>query len=217
MSSAPPRVVLLHGLWMHAPAMRWFATRLKSRGFDAAPLGYYSLLEDTDSVVERLAEEFTTRPGSHVVAHSLGGLLALRAAARVGGERLGRIVCLGTPLAGSRAADGVRTRIPAGGKLLGRHLPLLLEGARMLPPGIEVGMVAGCRPLGLGGVVAKFDCAHDGTVALPETRIDGLTDHVTIHASHSGLIFSDVAVTQASRFLREGHFMHDGENAGIAR
>ena len=38
------RVILLHGLWMHAPAMRWFAARLEGCGFDARVLGYYSVM-----------------------------------------------------------------------------------------------------------------------------------------------------------------------------
>ena len=33
MSAAPTRVLLLHGLWMHAPAMRWLAARLRAAGF----------------------------------------------------------------------------------------------------------------------------------------------------------------------------------------
>ena len=52
-----PRVLLLHGLWMHAPAMRWFATRLGSHGFDARALGYYSVLEDTAIVVGQALRE----------------------------------------------------------------------------------------------------------------------------------------------------------------
>ena len=218
MASNTPRVLLIHGLWMHAPTMRWFATRLRSHGFDARALGYYSVMEDTDRAVSRIADALHDAPGSHVVAHSLGGLMALEAARRLAGETRGRVVCLGSPLAGSRAAGGVAERIPAGRRMLGQHLPLLLAGAGTLPAGLEVGMIAGCKPRGLGGVVARFDCEHDGTVALPETRIDGLADHIVLPASHSGLIFSDAAVAQSIAFLRAGRFDHPGEGraAGIA-
>lgn len=217
MTSNTPRVLLLHGLWMHAPAMHWFANGLARHGFDPRAMGYYSVLEDTGRVVARIATALRESPGSHVVAHSLGGLMALRAAAELSGEPVGRIVCLGTPLAGSRAAGGVATRIPVGMHLMGQHLPLLLQGAGALPEGIEVGMVAGCRPRGLGGMVARFDCAHDGTVAVPETRIDGLADHVVIDASHSGLIFSDAALVQAIAFMQDGRFRHPPvEGAAVA-
>lgn len=208
--ASKPRVLLIHGLWMHAPTMRWFATRLSSRGFDARVLGYYSVLEDTARAVARVAEALHAAPGSHVVAHSLGGLMTLEAARTLAPGDLGRVVCLGTPLAGSRAAGGVAERVPAGRHMLGRHLPLLLSGAGTLPAGVDVGMIAGCRPRGLGAMVAHFDCEHDGTVALPETRIDGLADHIVLPASHSGLIFSDAAVAQSVAFLRNGRFQHPG-------
>lgn len=208
MTSSKPHVFLLHGLWMHAPTMRWFAARLKRDDFDAEPFGYYSLLNNTERTVGNIAEALAAHPGSHVVAHSLGGLLALRAAMRISDVPVGRIVCLGTPLAGSRAAGGICDKIPAGGKLIGQHLPLLLSGAGCLPAGVEVGMIAGSLPVGLGGLLAKFDGEHDGTVAIEETRIEGLADHIVLRASHSGLIFSNAAVEQASCFLREGHFRH---------
>lgn len=201
-------VILLHGLWMHAPAMRWFATRLKSREFDAHALGYYSVLEDSDHAISRVVKALQKAPGSHVIAHSLGGLMALEAARRVSASEIGRIVCLGTPLAGSRAADGVIQRFPAGRRLLGQHVPMLLAGAGSLPEDVEVGVIAGSRRRGLGGVLAHFSDDHDGTVAVSETRLDGLADHIVLPASHSGLIFSDAAVEQSVAFLRNAHFDH---------
>lgn len=201
-------ILLLHGLWMHAPAMRWFATRLKSRGFDARTLGYYSVLEDTDRAVARVVDALEKAPGSHVVAHSLGGLMTLEAVRRHAPDNVGRIVCLGSPLAGSRAAGGAIQRFPAGRRLLGQHVPMLLAGAGSLPQGVEVGVIAGSRRRGLGGMLAHFSDDHDGTVAVSETRVDGLADHIVLPASHSGLIFSDAAVEQAVAFVRQGRFDH---------
>ncbi|MGY0505436.1 esterase/lipase family protein [Luteimonas sp. e5] len=210
-------VLLLHGLWMHAPAMHWFASRLREQGFAPQPFGYYSLLQDTDATVDKLAATFAAEPGIPVVAHSLGGLLAVRAAERAGAAAPSRIVCLGSPLAGSAAARGMSERIPAGEHLLGRHRPLLLQGVPRLPRDLEVGMVAGCTPLGLGHFMAGFDCEHDGTVAVDETRVPGLADHIVLPASHSGLIFSRDAVEQAVRFLRHGRFLHpDAQRAAAA-
>lgn len=200
------RVLLVHGLWMRSIAMRWLATRLRSQDFVPQLFGYYSLLQDTDAVVTRLADALRQQPGTHVLAHSLGGLLALRAAERAGVQHVGRIVCLGSPLAGSRAASSIAARIPAGGRLVGHNRALLESGIGEIPHGLQVGAVAGCVPRGLGGVVARFDCEHDGTVAVAETRVPGLADHVVVRASHSGLIFSDAAVRQAVAFLRNGRF-----------
>ena len=200
------RVLLVHGLWMRSIAMRWLATRLRSQAFEPHQFGYYSLLQDTDAVISRLSEILRAWPGTHVVAHSLGGLLSLRGAALAGIERVGRIVCLGSPLAGSRAASSIIARVPAGAQLVGYNRSLLQAGIERIPEGLQVGAIAGCVPRGLGGVVARFQCEHDGTVAVAETRVPGLADHVVVRASHSGLMFSDAAVRQAGVFLRNGRF-----------
>jgi pimeloyl-ACP methyl ester carboxylesterase len=207
------RVLLVHGLWMRSFSMRWLATRLRSQGFDTQLFGYYSLLQDTDAVVTRLAEAMREHPGTHVLAHSLGGLLTLRAAEQLGAGNIGRIVCLGSPLAGSQAAIGIVAKIPAGASLVGHNRALLASGIDHIPAGLQVGAIAGCVPRGLGGVVAHFACEHDGTVGIPETRVPGLADHWVVHASHSGLLFSDAAVRQAVAFLREGRFEHGAQPA----
>ena len=206
------RVLLLHGLWMHAPAMRWLAARLRAGGFDARTLGYFSVLESTDAAVARIAAAL--RPGDHVVAHSLGGLMALQAATH-GEAQPGRIVCLGTPLAGSGAARAVHQRVPAGGRLIGPYLSVLEAGVPGIPAVLNVGMVAGCVRRGLGGIVARFGDDHDGTVAVAETRVPGLADHCVVDASHSGLIFSDAAAAQAIAFLRHGRFEHANGTADV--
>ena len=203
-----PPVLLVHGLWMRSFTLRWLATRLRSQEFAPRLFGYYSLLQDTDAVVARLAAAFRAQPGLHVVAHSLGGLLALRAGQLVPAESVGRIVCLGSPLGGSGAASAIATRLPVGAQLIGQNRALLQSGIGSIPQGLQVGAVAGCVPRGLGGVVARFACEHDGTVAVPETRVPGLADHVVVRASHSGLLVSDAGVRQAVAFLRNGRFDH---------
>jgi pimeloyl-ACP methyl ester carboxylesterase len=210
-SASNGAVLLVHGLWMRGITMRWLATRLRSRGFEPRMFGYYSLLQDTDAVVARLADALRERPGTHVLAHSLGGLLALRAAERVGAADVGRIVCMGSPLAGSRAAATIAAKLPAGAQLVGHNRALLESGVDHLPDDIEVGAIAGCVPHGLGGLVARFEGDHDGSVAVAETRFQGLADHVVLRASHSGLLFSDPAVRQAAAFLRDGRFERDFE------
>lgn len=206
MEDSRPRVLLLHGLWMHAPAMHWFAGRLARHGFVPRMHGYYSLLEHTDEVVAHLAAELRAHPGTHVVAHSLGALLALQTVIEATDIMPGRIVCLGAPVAGSAAAEAVKRRVPGGARLLRPHLALLEAGIGRIPEPLQVGMIAGNRRRGLGGLFAGFACEHDGTVAVEETRVPGLAGHVVVPASHSGLIFSDAAARHAVAFLHEGRF-----------
>lgn len=189
--------------------MHWFAAQLNKAGFDAKNVGYYSVLESTDAAVAKLLKLLSARPGTHVVAHSLGGLLALRAMAQLPPQQCGRLVCLGTPLAGSLAADGMG-QSKAVQRMIGQHLQLLLDGAQALPSGLEVGEIAGDRELGLGRIMAHLPSPNDGTVSVGETYIDGLTDHIIIHASHGGMMFSSEAVRQSVHFLRNGCFVRWG-------
>lgn len=48
---------------------------------------------------------------------------------------------------------------------------------------------------------------HDGTVAVRETLLPGLSAHRTLAVSHSGLIFSRAVAAQAIAFLRNGAFV----------
>ena len=207
-------LLLVHGLWMQPLAMRWWAQRLRLHGFSPDVVGYHSLREAPEAIASRLAAAIAARPGTAIVAHSLGGLLAVCAAARVAAAA-GRIVCLGSPLAGSRAATALATRLPGGARLLGPQRALLERGLPAVPDGLCVGMVAGIRAHGLGRVVARLPRPNDGTVALVETALPGLAARVTVAASHSGLLWSGQALAQALAFLRDGRFRPDPAGADV--
>ena len=58
-----------------------------------------------------------------------------------------------------------------------------------------------------GGVAVIVDCLTDNkvrTVAIAETQVPGLADHVVVDSSHSGLLLSHAAADQAVAFLRSG-------------
>lgn len=200
------RVVLLHGLWMPGLAMRWFAGRLQAAGFAPEIFSYASIAGGPDAAVPRLAARLRAGEGD-IVAHSLGGLIALQALCDAPDLPVRRVVCLGSPLRGSGAAAGL-LRFPLSTLMLGRSAGLLRHGLDCWRGRAEVGVVAGRVPHGLGALFAGFDAEHDGTVAVAETRLEGLADHVTVAASHSGLLFSAEAAAQAVAFLREGRFAH---------
>lgn len=199
------RVVILHGLWMTGLTTQWFAARLRAAGFKPEIFGYHSIVGGPDAAVPRLAKRLREGGEAHVVAHSLGGLIALQALAGEPGLPVSRMVCLGVPLCGSGAAAGL-ARWPAASLWLGRSAELLRRGCVTWPETVGVGMIAGALPRGLGVFVARFEDANDGTVSVAETRTPMLADHVVIDASHSGLLFSTEAAAQAVHFLNEGRF-----------
>jgi len=207
------RVLLLHGLWMRRPAMLLLARRLRRAGFAVRLFPYATLWARPEASLRRLHRWMRDAgPESvHLVGHSLGGVtaLAMLAESAQRGETdlpRGRVVCLGSPIAGSRAAAALVQR--GLGVLVGRSATLLKSGVEV-PADREVGMIAGTRGAGLGRWMARLDGPHDGSVRVSETERPGLADHICIAASHSGLLVSAEAARQCIAFLRDGRFERD--------
>lgn len=201
------RVVLVHGLWMPGLSMHWLAARLAEAGYVPEIFDYPTVAGGPDAAEPRLVEAL--RAPGHLLAHSLGGLLALTVLQRHPQLPVRRVVCLGSPLCGSAAAEGL-ARHAWSAAALGDSAALLRQGCRPWRGPAQVGMIAGRRALGLGRWFGRFRGDSDGTVALAETRLDGLADHVVLPVSHSGLLVSHEAASQALRFLAHGRFARAG-------
>ena len=199
------RVLLVHGLLNAEWWLRPLATRLRHEGFTPALFGYSSVRGGPGQAIPRLAQRLGQGDIEGVVGHSLGGLVALEALRLAPGSRVRRVVCIGSPLCGSATARRVaasRWWRP----LLGRSASLLGSGLQCWDGEAALGVVAGDVPRGLGRLFSRFDCPSDGTVGVDETRLPGCADHCVVHASHTGLVFSPLAVRQAAHFLRDGRF-----------
>lgn len=191
---------------MRAFALGALARRLQSAGFSVATFEYMSVASGPDPAIERLRERLMTldRP-AHLVGHSLGGLVALEA---VRGQRAlppGRVVCLGSPLKGSRSAQSLSGLALAGG-LMGKSAMLLGAGLKRWDDEREVGVIAGRVPFGIGMLVPGLREPHDGTVAVDETELEGVKAHRVVAATHTGLVFSDEVARETIAFLRDGRF-----------
>lgn len=204
MSGAGRHVVLVHGLWMPGAALWRLAAWLREAGCSTRIFGYRSISDGPGPAAARLADVLAGRE-CDVVAHSLGGLVTLATLAAQPRLPVRRVVCLGSPLRGSTAAKGLQ-RLGAGGLLLGRSASLLCSGLPSWQGTAEVGVIAGEAALGLGRIVGRFDGPNDGTVAVEETRIEGLADHVCLPVSHTGLVFSPQVARAALGFLEHGRF-----------
>lgn len=205
MKGLPP-VLLLHGLLMRRPGLLPIAWRLKRRGFAPILFSYPTLWQSPDLAMARLAARLASFGDGpvHMLAHSLGGLVAAETLNRHPELPAGRLVCLGSPIAGSIAARGLEQRGLAW--ISGRSSAFLRQGLSRLPSGREIGMIAGSRSIGLGKLFGGIEGDNDGTVAVAETRLPGLTEHVVIGATHTGLILSAQAAELAANFLGTGHF-----------
>lgn len=200
-------VILLHGIWMRGITLHPLARRLRSAGYAVETLDYASVYGGVQPAATRLRERMRAIDADavHLVGHSLGALVALEAARDIDDLPPGRIVCLGPPLRGSAAARGL-ARVPGGRWLMGHSAQALSDGVDAWTGSRSVGVIAGSLPFGLGAMMGTLGAQHDGTVAVEETRLPGITDHCTITISHSGLLFSSEAADLTIRFLRAGCF-----------
>ncbi len=210
-------VICLHGFWSHGAGMFLIKRRLENEyGLRALLFSYPSVRGTLDENAAALArfiqEEGLTR--THFVGHSLGGVVALRMFANDADAPPGRLVCLGSPLAGSRAADYLSQQDWAE-PILGHSLASGVidkpasDWAIHVCAQREVGIIAGNVPLGLGQFVAEFDEDNDGTIAVSETRLDGARDHLIMPVSHKGMLVSPDVVDQAAAFLKRGKFLRE--------
>lgn len=206
----PEHVILLHGLWMRGFALSMLHHRLMEAGFRVHRFDYLSVAATEQRILDQLHARIRGLVGEadavHLVGHSLGGLLALRACQEAASLPSGRIVCLGSPLRGSAAARGFAGWGRGGEVLLGHNRELLEQGLERWEGAREVGVIAGRMPLGLGAVLGHFDGEHDGTVAVEETRLPGLTDHCVVESNHTGLLFSPEVARLTAGFLHGGQF-----------
>jgi pimeloyl-ACP methyl ester carboxylesterase len=214
--TTPEPVLLLHGIWLVGSTLKPLARRLAAAGFEPMPMTWPSITGGPEAAVDLVRAKLRALAGRgpvHLVGHSLGGLVALEAMRDATDLPPGRVVCLGSPLAGSRAARSL-ARVPGARQLTGRSHEALCRGACDCPAGREVGSIAGRVPLGIGALWAGLEGPHDGTVAVAETRLPGLADHCIVAASHSGLLLSAEAARRTVAFLRHGRFDPEAEPAG---
>jgi pimeloyl-ACP methyl ester carboxylesterase len=186
-------------------------------GYTAVPFSYPSVSAPMVDHVKAL-REFAQAQGAerlHFVGHSLGGLVVLKLLESTADLPPGRAVLLGSPLQGSRAAQGL-ARWPFGRAMLGITMrdEFLPGESGLEPPAAgrrwdgrrEVGVIAGSSGFGLGRLVANLEGENDGTVAVEETQLPGAKAHIVLPATHTGMLFSGEVARHTAEFLRTGRF-----------
>ena len=205
-------VVLVHGLWMHGVIMTLLHRRVARCGYRVARFSYASVRRTLTQNAHRLAAFCRTLECArlHFVGHSLGGLVILRMLEHAAEPRVGRIVLAGTPYGGSFAAHRL-ARFPGGAAMLGHSVPewLAREGA-WHAGSHEIGVIAGSVSAGLGRLVAPgLPRPNDGVVAVRETEVPGMRDHIVMPINHSGLLISAAVARQMCEFVRHGAFRRE--------
>ncbi len=209
-------VVLLHGMARTARSMRVMADAMAAEGYAVVNSGYPSRDHDIASLaplaVERGLEECRRlRPNGriHFVTHSLGGILLRYYVARHAVADLGRVVMLGPPNQGSKAADKWR-KIPGFGWINGPAGYELGTGEDSVPrklgtPAFEFAVIAGDRSID-PVTSLLLSGPDDGRVTVAETRLDGMRDFRILHTSHAFMMRNKEVIELTKTFLASGRF-----------
>lgn len=215
----PSAVVLVHGLWMTGTLdMAYLRRQLRRCGFKVYVYRYRTVRRSLAENATQLNDFLARLPEStvHLVGHSMGGLLIRKLLLDFPDQRPGRIVTLGTPHGSSRAAAAFGRHAP-GRWMLGKGMQALTEA---LPPWQgqhEFGVLIGDLPYGLGRMTRSLPLPNDGTVAVDEATLAGVTDTVTLPVTHISMLFSRAVARQTCQFLRHGQFLPTHEEGDIAR
>lgn len=217
------RVILIHGLHQAPFIMRPMAKRLQAQGIATHPYGYRSLRDGIETHSAGLnqwlnANHHPDEP-IHMVAHSLGGLVIRDFIHRYPNWHIGRCVTLGTPHNGSICADYIWRLLPI---VMSHSYKNALDGTvAPLPEQVQLGVIAGNKPQGLGQPFLQYhnhkrrksglllpeaQLAHDGTVYVSETQLATATDHLIMPVTHTGMLVNDDVARQTAYFLANAVF-----------
>ncbi len=205
----PATVVFVHGLWMRGPTLSLQARRIGRCGLHTdCGFSYTSVSGTLDLHARRLARYVAgvDAPRVHLVGHSMGTLVILKMLSEFHDSRLGRAVLLGPPFHGSRAGRAVGGLRP-GRWMLGRSYALWSQEEAVPPPcDVDVGVIAGTMPLGVGALLRVLESPHDGIVTCRETLVPGARDHIRLRVSHAGMLVAPSVARQILAFLEGGRF-----------
>jgi pimeloyl-ACP methyl ester carboxylesterase len=204
-------IVFVHGAIVKGYEMVLLRQRLKRLGYGVRQFYWKSLTAPLDENLAQFGQFLAATDADtlHVVGHSMGGVLTRLLFERAPDPRPGRLVAIGSPLVDcwvGRRFVALHDRIGpvmvsrAVHDYLGAPIDPVWRGSR------EFGVLAGTYPFGAGTVFPDLPTPSDGVVLVEETRLQGITDHLTFRLNHFGMLFSRRCAAAIARFLEKGSF-----------
>ena len=212
-------LVLLHGIARTKSSMEELQKHFELHGYEVLNMDYPSRKYSIEKLAEYIHTDISTfnrdsKKKVHFVGYSLGGLVARAYIKKHPPENLGRVVTMGTPNKGSEFADmigdlGVYEKLygPAGQELTTTHDYDTLFGK----PEYDLGCIAGDRTIDPVATLMIIDGDDDGKVSVESTKVNGMKDHIVLHATHTFMMNNEDVMREALYFIENGKFEHKAE------
>ncbi|MCP3687493.1 MAG: alpha/beta fold hydrolase [Gammaproteobacteria bacterium] len=211
-------VILLHGLARTSRSMLRMDQALNKSGYQTYNCNYPS----TRQPVELLSETFIPQAIEyclenyqpdriHFVTHSMGGILIRCYLAKENLGKLGRVVMLAPPNAGSELVDRL-SRFQLFNLINGPAGKQLSTDAASLPKSLgpvdyDVGIIAGNKSF--NPISSAFlPGEDDGKVSTHSAKVQGMTDFIVLPHSHTFIMNRPAVIAQTLSFLSKGFFQH---------
>jgi len=189
--------------------------RLHEAGYHTVNFGYDAGSESLDDISKRLLatieREVVAKHHTpyHLVGHSLGNIIA-RNAFKLGYPKndaggLATMVMLAPPNRPALLAQKLAEN-PAYQWLNGEPGQQLADQKfyDSLPtPTVPFGVIAGTK-----GQRITFDQPNDGVVAVSNTKLDGMSDWIELHHTHTFIMNAGDTLNQVLHFIRHQRFEH---------
>lgn len=206
-------VVILHGIARSSSHMQPIAEALKKQGYDVINLDYpstrYKLEELVENINDDLSKKLVEDKTVNFVGYSMGGILVRAIIKEHKPEKLGRVVQLAPPNHGSEVADFMKDNYlykkifgPAGAQLTTNNK----DTEKLLGKvDYELGVIAGNSSIDpFSSYIIDGD--DDGKVSVESTKINEMTDHIVVSASHTFFPSNADVQKQVIYFLKNGKF-----------
>jgi len=195
---------------MNAFTLRFIGSQLSKKGWRVEYYNYSSMFTSFEQNVDGLHAFWLTHSSAdtHLVGHSLGGLLVLAMMEKYKLRALPRTVLMGSPVQGSAVAK--KMSLSRWGRfLLGESMTALIAGRRNTQNN-KIGVIAGNRGIGIGHLIQTLPEPHDGVVAVEEAKLDA-EDQVgppltVLPVTHASMLLSKKVVSAIDRYLSVGRF-----------
>lgn len=198
-------IFLTHGYGAHWFVMSPMAWRLRRQGYQVVNWGYRSMWSGVERHAEKMQAKLEALKANdhdrlHIVAHSMGNVVARLALQHGCPPKLGRIVMLCPPNHGSHVASLYA-------KLFGWLSPSLRDirdTQDSLVNRLEEDLAC---PVDVGIIQANTDF-----VVKPEsTRLACAKDYLMLSGFHSSVVTKRNTAEQVHHFLQNGSFQHAAE------